>query len=139
MMGFPIQLAKQAFKKSKTSVIGDVIDILVQMQADNPQPIQPLPVEPNQNVKKYKPYTCLQCTFYNENNPGPKCEICLADAPPTALIDDSAEKKAKAEAEAKQKALEEEAKEKERVEREAKEAERLAKAQKEEEERLAKV
>ena len=29
MMGFPIQLAKQAFKKSKTSVIGDVIDILV--------------------------------------------------------------------------------------------------------------
>ena len=94
MMGFPMQLAKQAFKKAKTSVIGDVIDILVQMQADNPVPIQAPVVQPNQNAKKYKPYNCEQCTFKNENNPGPKCEICLADAPASALIDDSAEKAA---------------------------------------------
>ena len=33
MMGFPHSAATQAFKKCKTSVIGDVLDIIVQLQA----------------------------------------------------------------------------------------------------------
>jgi hypothetical protein len=38
MMGFPHGYATQAFKKCKTSVIGDVIDIIVQLQTQQPLP-----------------------------------------------------------------------------------------------------
>lgn len=43
MMGFAHNYATQAFKKCKTSVVGDVIDIIVQLQTQLPG--QPLPTE----------------------------------------------------------------------------------------------
>ena len=67
--------------------------------------------------KKYKPYDCAACTFRNENNPGPTCEVCMSAAPESALIDTSAEQKAKEAEEAKLKEQSaEERKEKDRLE-----------------------
>ena len=38
------------------------------------------------DTNKYKPYYCETCTFYNEENPGPSCSVCMAQAPESAII-----------------------------------------------------
>ena len=35
-----------------------------------------------------KPYTCQHCTFIN-NDPKPKCEICMSDAPAESFLSEN--------------------------------------------------
>ena len=35
-----------------------------------------------------KPYTCKHCTFIN-NDPKPKCEICMSDAPTESFLSEN--------------------------------------------------
>jgi len=46
-------------------------------------------------IISWKAYSCPSCTFFNEENPGPKCCICETDAPPEARIVKISEKKQK--------------------------------------------
>ena len=80
LMGFPPAKAKKAIVASQSTVLNDLID---QILKDSSAMIeQPKPVSADQPAqKKWKPYSCEVCTYNNNNNPGPNCEICGSPAP----------------------------------------------------------
>jgi rubrerythrin len=72
-----------AFKQAKTFTTDELMDIIVTLgPIEDPKPAV-VQKDPGVTVK-WKVYNCSQCTFLNEDNPGPKCCICEFDAPASA-------------------------------------------------------
>ena len=78
-----------AFTKAKANPpkIEEIIDIICQEAASDAKKgkIDDLFKIEEEKVT-WSVYFCSSCTFKNEENPGPKCQICLSDAPESAKV-----------------------------------------------------
>lgn len=84
LMGFQKEQAKKAMAKSKSSVLNDLIDIIIKDMSDmGASHVAATAEKPIAAI--YIAYSCEVCTFINENNPGPTCSVCGSAAPTHAL------------------------------------------------------
>jgi len=76
-MGFPFEKAKKVIESSQSTVLNDLIDLIIKDMQENPDA-----ETPNIQAKKeYTAYECEACTFLNQDNPGPFCQVCGNKAP----------------------------------------------------------
>jgi len=62
---------------------------------EEPKKEKPAADDDGSEVVTWKAYSCLSCTFYNEEKPGPFCCMCEAPAPAEAKVVKISEKKQK--------------------------------------------
>jgi nitrous oxide reductase accessory protein NosL len=95
----------------------EVLDIIINDTSDEAKSLKPEPEKKkDEETVTYTEYFCSSCTFKNDENPGPKCSICMSDAPESAKVVKVSEKQ-KAETQKKQKDEEEARKQSEREEK----------------------
>lgn len=87
-MSFTNDQIDAAFLKAKQFKIEELVDIIclsTAEEAKNPAKVEVTPAKSDE-VVTWSPYNCDECTFRNEEEPGPQCSICGGAAPASAKV-----------------------------------------------------